>query len=198
MPPDSTSKSRVQLTCPQCGKSFSRKHSEVLSGRGSTCSIACRVSKQTKGIEDRMLSRRVISPETDCWEWTGAASPLGYGKVGIGHTVYQVHRVSAHLYLGFDLKSELAVCHKCDNPRCFNPDHLFIGTKGENSQDMTNKGRSTFGERNPAAKLTAAAIPQIRALAMSGVHPEVIGQQFGIARRTVSDIVRRIRWRHVA
>src|SRR5258708_29654553 len=85
------------------------------------------------------LHKRIT--DSGCWEWTGSINSHGYGTVSIQGVVHGVHRVSASLYLGFDLRSELHVCHKCDNPPCWNPEHLFVGTQSDNSRDMIVKGR---------------------------------------------------------
>lgn len=78
---------------------------------------------------------------TGCWNWTGATGSRGYGRIVYADRLQLTHRVSAHIYLGFDLNSPLQVLHRCDNPSCFNPKHLFIGTQAENLLDMSRKGR---------------------------------------------------------
>ena len=80
-------------------------------------------------------------PITGCWNWTGALNNRGYGKMNyLGKNQY-VHRISAHCYLNYDLKSRLHVLHRCDNPACFNPKHLFMGTRFDNMKDCVLKGR---------------------------------------------------------
>lgn len=94
-------------------------------------------------LHQRLERRRQIT-DNGCWVWTGAKDHYGYGKMQFGGRYGQklgVHRVAAHAYLNFDLNSELKVLHHCDNPSCFNPDHLFIGTQSDNLQDCYRKGR---------------------------------------------------------
>lgn len=93
-------------------------------------------------------NQRRYDPATGCWIFTGNRpklpnGQLGYGLVRYGHRRKQVsvHRLAAHLWLRFDLESKLEVLHKCDNPGCFNPKHLFVGTQKENIRDAMAKGR---------------------------------------------------------
>jgi hypothetical protein len=89
-------------------------------------------------------THHTYDPVTGCWNWTGGGSRgdrSGYGRIYYLGRRVKVHRLSAHFYLGFDLDSPLHVLHRCDNPRCFNPKHLFIGTHQDNMQDAKNKGR---------------------------------------------------------
>lgn len=82
-----------------------------------------------------------FDPVTGCWNWTGYRNNHGYGKMHyLGRSEY-VHRISAHCYFDYDFQSELQVLHRCDNPACFNPKHLFIGTRVDNMQDCVAKGR---------------------------------------------------------
>lgn len=89
----------------------------------------------------RLLSRRRIT-DSGCWEYTGALDRKGYGRVHIkGTTTRNVARIAAWLWLDFDLACELFICHRCDNRKCFNPEHLFVGTQGDNLRDASAKGR---------------------------------------------------------
>ena len=86
----------------------------------------------------RFLSK--IKKTRYCWLWEGTIRSKGYGSFKIRNKVYQAHRLSYNLFIG-KIPDGLDICHKCDNPTCVNPKHLFVGTASDNMQDCANKGR---------------------------------------------------------
>lgn len=81
-------------------------------------------------------------PSTGCWNWTGHKNNQGYGVIRYDGGPKLVHRIAAHCWLNLDLASKLFVLHECDNPLCFNPQHLFVGTQTDNMRDSLKKGRN--------------------------------------------------------
>lgn len=130
----------------------------------------------------------------DCWRWTGYITSRGYGEF-----CCEGQRVRAHRFAWWAARGPIPagteVCHSCDNTACVNPSHLFLGSHLDNHLDSVCKGRKrVFGRQ----KLNAAQVQTIRALAARGVRQADIAARFGIARHSVSGIVHRKSWAHVA
>ena len=84
-----------------------------------------------------------VDKTDSCWNWTRYCTPKGYGQVRIDGQLQYTHRLSAELH-NMDIEG-LCVCHHCDNPKCVNPDHFFIGTIADNNLDRSKKGRTRNG-----------------------------------------------------
>lgn len=93
-----------------------------------------------KDVEKRLLERRAIT-RAGCWELMGSVTKDGYGRIYYNGQNLHAHRVSAMLYLGLDLDSSLQVNHKCETKRCFNPEHLYIGTQSDNIKQAFQEGK---------------------------------------------------------
>ena len=97
---------------------------------------------------DRLLNKIEINQYTNCWEWIGSTNNLGYGFIRDGKGMRTAHRVSYEEHIGVIPKG-MCVCHTCDNPKCINPNHLWLGTRKQNTQDMISKGRSKIFGATP-------------------------------------------------
>lgn len=156
-------------------------------------------------IENRFwpkVDRSQLSPG-GCWLWTGSTNK-GYGLIGDGYgKLIRAHRFSFHWAYG-PIPPGLSVCHRCDNPSCVNPTHLFLGTHLDNMADRNSKGRQSRasvnqGEASGMAKLTEVQVMEIRALyAAGGITHRALGELYGVTGSSVSHIVNRQTWTHVA
>lgn len=148
-------------------------------------------------IQERFFSK-VLKTET-CWVWQANKLPTGYGLFRIGDSMQRAHRVAYRLTYG-SFPEKLQVLHKCDNPSCVRPDHLWLGTNTDNVRDKVLKGRasSLAGEANPKAKLTAAQVIEMRKYWESGEYTQgALAKMFNIRLGTVSGVVNRTAWRNI-
>ncbi len=139
-----------------------------------------------------------IGEPSVCWEFKGKLFSNGYGDFRMNAVSTMAHRVSYFIANG-ELPDDLVVCHHCDNRRCVNPQHLFIGTQVDNMQDMMQKGRNkpARGEKGGKSKLTDNDVRSIRQLAISGMFHREIAAKFGVSTKQITVIVNRIQWSHI-
>lgn len=153
-----------------------------------------------------------------CWAWTGAASH-GYGMLLVGDRMCRAHRLSWAIEHGV-LPGDMCVCHRCDNPLCVRPDHLFLGTRADNAADMVSKGRWNAkgtrrfmygdqapsrrhpetvarGERAALAKLTEENVRDVFKFRQQGETHRSIASRFGVSSGTIGFILRRETWGHL-
>lgn len=142
---------------------------------------------------------RKVRKTDSCWLWTGTPNRDGYGRFRYGLSnkyggvEKMAHRVSWELANGA-IPEGMVICHKCDNPPCVNPDHLFMGTSLDNSRDRDQKGRTLSGERNPISKLTWEKVSLIRTMRAAGSKQQPLADMFGVSQAVISDIVLGKRW----
>ena len=133
-----------------------------------------------------------------CWEWRAARQRTGYGAVWFGRRVVQVHRVAWTLTNGPIPEGKL-ICHRCDNPPCANPAHLFLGMDDDNVRDKEQKGRANHAhsDARPSAKLTSDDVREIRRMLAGGLLQQDIADRYGVDASQVSRIGSGHLWRHV-
>ena len=147
----------------------------------------------------RFWSKVDSSSKDGCWEWQAYRLPTGYGWFNLDGKPVQASRVAYMLAVG-EIPEGMSVCHRCDNPACCRPDHLFLGTHRENMRDALRKGRLVTptnppGERHPKAKLTE---DQVRFIRSSKIGCTTLGRMMGISSSNIKLIRRRKTWRHIA
>jgi hypothetical protein len=146
-----------------------------------------------------------VEKTADCWTWKGAKTNKGYGiyssfyKFGFFKSQF-AHRVSYFLANG-NFDSDLLVCHKCDNPSCVNPNHLFIGTYSDNAQDMSDKGRngqqinSQKGEKHGRSKLDWNKVREIRKrYSEEKITKSELSRQYGVDHKQIRNILNNTNW----
>jgi hypothetical protein len=133
----------------------------------------------------------------DCWLWRGTTTTEGYGLFSLQGRQVSAHRVSYCLEYEA-LYDSLCVCHSCDASSCVNPDHLFLGTRGDNARDMSHKGRICRGERTSTSKLKTEQVVEIKRLLREGLMTKLaISREFLVSEVTIYKIQSGKSWKHV-
>jgi HNH endonuclease len=148
-------------------------------------------ARTNEELKDRLLERCEVDAN-GCWRWLGASTGNGYGWMGYQGKSEYVHRVAAIIFLDYDPQTGLFVCHNCDTPICFNPNHLFIGTAADNMRDAASKGRMT------GKKLTAPQVARIKYLLGRGSTQQRLAVEYGVSTTAIGQIARGQTWREVA
>lgn len=178
---------KIQRTCPVCSGNFVTGSSIKIH-----CSPECRVREAAAQFSD---------PEA-CWEWDGSRNPqTGYGQLSSWENgkrrLYTAHRIAFRAFHG-EIPDGLMVLHACDNPPCFNPAHLSVGSQKDNMDDMTSKGRDrkkpNLGSKHHAAKITEADAVAIRS---SADTLETLSARYGLSFSALSAIRTGRNWTHV-
>jgi hypothetical protein len=215
-----------QCQCTRCGKVMNRRGGALRSGKNTSCmcsrpkisdwTLACSRAEEmlrdefagvTLGKRQVELIRRAAHPdaqhvlftnrtvsESGCWEWTGARTGQGYGRLG---AMVLTHRLSAAIFLSLQDAVRYFVLHKCDNPPCFNPEHLYFGGHAQNVEDMVERDRLPRGEQRPNALLSDRQVLEIWQRLQSGERTGHLAREYGLTTRYVYRIKVGSRWGHI-
>lgn len=185
----------IDVVCPICGKQFQTyPHIIKRVKTGPYCSEKCSYLKFTNkdDLIDRFWAKVDKKEDNECWEWIGNLQHDGYPRFKITTKVILAHRFSWELHNG-DIPNKMLVCHHCDNRKCVNPNHLFLGTHQDNSTDMVLKGR----HRNPTKnKIDKNIADKIRTIYNSRKYTQKeLGLMFSLHQSSISLIVTNKEWR---
>lgn len=195
--------------CLFCGKETTVSQSNLKINK----SCGCLAGKNFNSVKDRFLShvdkqenipkelqiRGTLGlDEEPCWLWTRGKDKNGYGKFLADKRGMRSHRYSWEIHNNERLDDpNIFVCHRCDNPACVNPSHLFKGTNLDNMRDMVNKGRDGYcrGEKSDFSRLTESEVLSIRAI--TGKTQTQIAKEYEISISAINKIVNNKTWKHV-
>lgn len=201
-----------QRVCPNCAAPIVMRQGEIQ--RNFRKRRACNKRCASMDREARIKARRAAAlgvpvedydaayfgsfvdrsaGEAACWPWMGTLSHDGYGLFCVKRKWRKASRVALK-FSGANVPDDMCVCHTCDNRRCCNPAHMFLGTNADNTADKVAKGRQSRG--GAVSKLTADQVRIMRTDAASGLTHAALSRQYGISRPSVSAIVRRKTWKH--
>lgn len=192
----------MTITCPACGETVRTYPSK----KQKFCSRECCQRSCTRDPQDRFWAQvDRLNPDA-CWLWLGPRLPKGYGtfflrKVRGRSLMVYAHRYSYELHYRKISAGEF-VCHHCDNPSCVNPRHLFAGSPLDNVRDCISKGRDSHhnpakGIRQHLAKLTDDKVREVRLKHAAGASIRELAGEYGLAKSSMSSVVKRQTWKHV-
>lgn len=160
------------------------------------------------GIEERLKKGYTINKQTGCWEWgkyhkiqlkhNTPTPKLMHPRIKVNGKSYRVSRLMYAMYYNTEIPKELYACHKCDNPICVNPEHIFLGTHKENMRDMVQKNRRhlTEGEAHPRSKISENDVREIRS--KFGIVPtRELSKIYNMSRGNIHAIAKSITWKNV-
>lgn len=165
----------------------------------------CKIEHNTYGTIECCDKCKILNRHKKidgCWEWQGKISKDGYGSfqetVSGKKTEIRAHRRSYEIFKG-EIPEGMLVCHTCDNPACCNPEHLWLGTPKDNTQDCIKKGRRPLERTRAiaAGKITEEQVREIRKLYKNGSSQKELQEKFKLSQSQVSGIVTYRFWRHV-
>jgi hypothetical protein len=194
---------RITWLCKcTCGNEKIALGEKLVCGKTSSC--GCIVTPHEHEAKENMKKKikifSYINIKTNCWEWQKFKTKLGYGQISYRGKQMKAHRASWTVFKG-DIPTGICVLHTCDNPKCVNPDHLFLGSMKDNVQDMMKKGRDghgiAVGMLGANAKLTDDDVRKIRTFDNSWKTCEELSKKYDVNPMTIYRIQKRQTWKHL-
>ncbi len=155
--------------------------------------------------DKKKFESQYVKRKSGCWNWIAGMSG-GYGKFWFQGKRVLAHRFSYELYVG-KITNDLHVLHKCNNKQCVNPDHLYLGTEYDNTQDKIKDGnfygygsgtlKNRKGQEHPASKLKDVDVIKIKRLLKEGAYQHTIAAMFNVTRRAIGLINTGENWSHI-
>jgi len=146
-------------------------------------------------MSDKFWAMVAVSSSDACWVWVGRRDKYGYGVFSVNGKQVGAHRVSWSLANG-EIQDGMHILHRCNNPSCVNPSHLYAGTHRQNMDDMIAAG-SKKGVKNGQAKLTDKDVVAIRKKCAAGSTMAEMSREYGMSFMAISNLVHMRSWKHV-
>lgn len=153
-----------------------------------------RLCEEPDRARKRFFAKVEKRGETECWAWL-AQTRNGYGVFWFNYKNQPATRM-AHYFSAGEMVTDKFFCHKCDNPGCCNPKHLFIATHAENMADKVKKGRQLRGSRHPLSKLSVTQVREIKRLLPDNSNKQ-ISLKYGVTRQAINSIRKGKSWKHI-
>lgn len=188
--------------CEHCGKQMFRspKQFPYQWRKIRLCSKACighvagrKQHGDPADILGRLMSRVEKDPVSGCWNYQLKLTTDGYSRIWFAGRSQLGHQIAYESFVA-PIPAGMIVCHRCDNRRCVNPDHLFLGTNADNTADRDRKGRQARGERGGRAKLTEA---QVVSIIGDRRTQAAIAAVYGVGETAINNIKRGTSWCHI-
>ena len=173
------------ITRGWCSKHYARwrKHGDVNT-----------VKKIVNDVQARFWSK--VNKAGNCWEWTAGTDDSGYGTFMLEGKLRRAHVVSLEMETGTSRPDGMDTCHRCDNPPCVRPSHLYFGTRQQNMDDAWARSRFPIGENRPAAKVAELDVVAIRNEYADGAEVDDLVRAYGLKNSTIRGIVLGYKWKH--